>query len=127
MPWKTEVLQIPFERAWLPGYFMRPPVSAVQPRKTVIVLTGFDGTAEELYFQTGAAALERGWNVLLAEGPGRPRDNRSRRFGQDASRSRCRNPNRRATPREELPTVARSLLGALTAQPTPEIKGMKRR
>jgi len=34
------------------------------------VLTGFDGTAEELYFQTGAAALERGWNVLLAEGPG---------------------------------------------------------
>jgi pimeloyl-ACP methyl ester carboxylesterase len=70
MPWKTEVLQIPFERAWLPGYFMRPPVSAAQPRKTVVVLTGFDGTAEELYFQTGAAALERGWHVLLAEGPG---------------------------------------------------------
>src|SRR5918911_4669868 len=26
--------------------------------------------AEELHFQTGQAALERGWNVLLAEGPG---------------------------------------------------------
>jgi pimeloyl-ACP methyl ester carboxylesterase len=70
MRWKTEVLQIPFERAWLPGYFMQPATVAAQPRKTLIVLTGFDGTAEELYFQTGAAALERGWNVLLAEGPG---------------------------------------------------------
>ena len=35
-----------------------------------MVLTGFDGTAEELYFQTGQAALDRGWNVLIAEGPG---------------------------------------------------------
>jgi pimeloyl-ACP methyl ester carboxylesterase len=70
MPWNTEVLQIPFERVWLPGYFMQPGGAAAQPRKTLIVLTGFDGTAEELYFQTGAAALERGWNVLLAEGPG---------------------------------------------------------
>ena len=24
MPWTTEVLQIPFEHVWLPGYFMRP-------------------------------------------------------------------------------------------------------
>jgi pimeloyl-ACP methyl ester carboxylesterase len=70
MPWTTQVLQIPFERVWLPAYFMQPSAEATQPRKTVIVLTGFDGTAEELYFQTGAAALERGWNVLLAEGPG---------------------------------------------------------
>jgi len=70
MPWPTEVLQIPFEHVWLPGYFMRPAPPDAQPRKTIIVLTGFDGTAEELYFQTGAAALERGWNVLLAEGPG---------------------------------------------------------
>ena len=70
MPWTTQVLQIPFERVWLPAYFMQPTAEATQPRQTVIVLTGFDGTAEELYFQTGAAALERGWNVLLAEGPG---------------------------------------------------------
>ena len=70
MPWTTEVLQIPFEHVWLPGYFMRPAPPDARPRKTIIVLTGFDGTAEELYFQTGVAALERGWNVLLAEGPG---------------------------------------------------------
>jgi Prolyl oligopeptidase family len=70
MPWKVEVLQIPFERVWLPGYFMQPTGADARRRKTVIVLTGFDGTGEELYFQTGQAALERGWNVLMAEGPG---------------------------------------------------------
>jgi pimeloyl-ACP methyl ester carboxylesterase len=70
MPWKSEVLQIPFEHVWLPGYFMQPASTEARPRKTVIVLTGFDGTGEELYFQTGQAALERGWNVLIAEGPG---------------------------------------------------------
>ena len=70
MQWKSEVLQIPFEHVWLPGYFMQPASTEPWPRKTVILLTGFDGTAEELYFQTGQAALERGWNVLIAEGPG---------------------------------------------------------
>jgi pimeloyl-ACP methyl ester carboxylesterase len=70
MPWPTQVVQIPFEGVWLPGYFMQPRSGEGRPRKTVILLTGFDGTAEELYFQTGLAALERGWNVLLAEGPG---------------------------------------------------------
>ena len=50
----------------MPGYFLQPAATDTRPRKTVIVLTGFDGTGEELYFQTGCAALERGWNVLLA-------------------------------------------------------------
>jgi pimeloyl-ACP methyl ester carboxylesterase len=70
MPWRSEVLQIPFENVWLPGYFIRPASTEARPPKTVILLTGFDGTGEELYFQTGQAALERGWNVLIAEGPG---------------------------------------------------------
>jgi pimeloyl-ACP methyl ester carboxylesterase len=33
-------------------------------------MTGFDGTGEELYFQTAADGLARGFNVLAAEGPG---------------------------------------------------------
>src|SRR6516164_9377711 len=70
MPWQSEVIQIPFEGVWLPGYFLQPAATGARPRKTVIALTGFDGTAEELYFQTGQAALGRGWNVLIAEGPG---------------------------------------------------------
>ena len=70
MPWTVEVLQIPFEGVWLPGYFLQPAGADARARKTVVLLTGFDGTGEELYFQTGQSALERGWNVLIAEGPG---------------------------------------------------------
>jgi alpha-beta hydrolase superfamily lysophospholipase len=36
----------------------------------VILTNGYDGTAEELYFTNGAAALERGYNVLAFDGPG---------------------------------------------------------
>lgn len=36
----------------------------------MILVTGYDGTAEELYFANGAAALERGYNVLAFDGPG---------------------------------------------------------
>ena len=36
-----------------------------------MVLTGgYDGTAEELYFWNGAAALARGYNVFAFDGPG---------------------------------------------------------
>ena len=40
MPWTAEVLHIPFQHAWLPGYFMRPAPPDARPRKTIIVLTG---------------------------------------------------------------------------------------
>jgi alpha-beta hydrolase superfamily lysophospholipase len=36
----------------------------------VILVNGYDGTAEELYFTNGAAALERGYDVLAFDGPG---------------------------------------------------------
>lgn len=64
-----EVLGIPFEGNSLPAYFLRPDADR-SPRKTLLVISGFDGTAEESYFQAGAAAVERGFNVLLFEGPG---------------------------------------------------------
>lgn len=36
-----------------------------------VILTGrYDGTAEELYFHNGAAALARGYNVSAFDGPG---------------------------------------------------------
>jgi pimeloyl-ACP methyl ester carboxylesterase len=65
----VEVVEIPFEGKALPGYFMTPAASA-QNGRTVLILTGFDGTGEELYFQAARAGLERGFNVLVAEGPG---------------------------------------------------------
>lgn len=64
-----EVLEIPYERTTLPGYFFRAGPEE-EPRPTVILTGGYDGTAEELYFLNGAAALGRGYNVLAFDGPG---------------------------------------------------------
>jgi pimeloyl-ACP methyl ester carboxylesterase len=64
-----EIIQIPYEGSFLPGYYFRAAADAT-PRATLILVTGYDGTAEELYFANGAAALERGYNVLAFDGPG---------------------------------------------------------
>ena len=64
-----EIVQIPYEDSFLPGYYFRA-AADVAPRATMILVTGYDGTAEELYFANGAAALERGYNVLAFDGPG---------------------------------------------------------
>jgi len=64
-----EIVEIPYERTGLPGYFFRAGPSS-SPRPTVILTGGYDGTAEELYFANGAAALARGYNVLAFDGPG---------------------------------------------------------
>ena len=65
----VETVEIPYEGTTLPGYFMRPDRSGV-PRPTVLLVGGYDGTCEELYFFNGAAALARGYNVLALDGPG---------------------------------------------------------
>ncbi len=39
-------------------------------RPTVIYNNGYDSTAEESYFAIAAAALRRGYNVLVFDGPG---------------------------------------------------------
>jgi pimeloyl-ACP methyl ester carboxylesterase len=64
-----EILEIPFEEGSLPGYFFRA-TDSDEPQATVILTSGYDSTVEELYFFTGAAALERGYNVLAFDGPG---------------------------------------------------------
>jgi pimeloyl-ACP methyl ester carboxylesterase len=53
----------------LPVYFMSPSPHE-QKRKTLLIVSGFDGTLEEEYFMHGYAALERGYNVVLFAGPG---------------------------------------------------------
>jgi alpha-beta hydrolase superfamily lysophospholipase len=65
---KIEPIDIPFEGMKLPGYLMTP---AVKPNgRTILILTGFDGTGEELYFETARAGLERGFTVFVGQGPG---------------------------------------------------------
>jgi pimeloyl-ACP methyl ester carboxylesterase len=76
MPTPVETITIPYQGTTLPGYFCAaaPPSAAhgdgVLRRPTVILTGGYDGTAEELYFFNGAAALARGYNVLTFDGPG---------------------------------------------------------
>jgi pimeloyl-ACP methyl ester carboxylesterase len=64
-----EVVEIPYEGTTLPGYFFRVDDSDT-PRPTLILQTGYDGTAEESYFGGCAAANRRGYNCLVFEGPG---------------------------------------------------------
>jgi pimeloyl-ACP methyl ester carboxylesterase len=64
-----EIVRIPYQDTTLPGYFFRVD-DEPKPRPTAILVGGYDGTAEELYFFNGAAALARGYNVLAFDGPG---------------------------------------------------------
>lgn len=64
-----EPVEIPYERTSLPGYFHRPDLSS-HPRATIIMHSGFDGSAEEMHFIGARAAAERGYNVLAFDGPG---------------------------------------------------------
>lgn len=66
----VQLVEIPYEQVGIPAYFFQPADHTTSPRKTLIVNTGFDGSAEDLYFHTGRAALERGYNILLIDGPG---------------------------------------------------------
>jgi pimeloyl-ACP methyl ester carboxylesterase len=64
-----DIIAIPYEDTTLPGYFFRASADGA-PRPTLIITNGYDGTAEEQYFSNGVAALERGYNVLIFDGPG---------------------------------------------------------
>ena len=68
---QIEPVSIPYENGrTLPGYFMRASADGV-PRPTVMIIGGGDSTCEELYdFGGGAAAVRRGYNAFLWEGPG---------------------------------------------------------
>jgi alpha-beta hydrolase superfamily lysophospholipase len=65
----VEGVEVPFDGVRLPGYFIRPAVTG-EARATVILVGGYDGTCEELYLLNGAAAVQRGYNVLAVDGPG---------------------------------------------------------
>jgi pimeloyl-ACP methyl ester carboxylesterase len=62
-------VEIPYEGKSLPGYFHRP-AGPTGLRPTLIVHTGFDGSAEEMHTIGARAAVERGWNALAFDGPG---------------------------------------------------------
>jgi pimeloyl-ACP methyl ester carboxylesterase len=65
----AERIAIPYAGATLHGYLFRA-VDADTPRPTLIVNGGYDSTAEEAYFFSGAAALARGYTCVVFDGPG---------------------------------------------------------
>lgn len=66
-----EPVEIPYEGTVLQGYFYRVDDSGT-PRPTLLAHNGFDGAAEEMHFCGAAAGVERGYNVLVFDGPGQP-------------------------------------------------------
>lgn len=69
---KFEYVKIPWKTgAFFPAYFIQPPQIAPEKKgHTLIINGGYDSVKEECYFFSGAAALRRGYNVLLFDGPG---------------------------------------------------------
>jgi dienelactone hydrolase len=68
-----EPVEVPFERTSLPGYFVRP-AGEPTPRPTLLHVNGYDSDIQELYFAHGPAAVRRGYNSLLLDGPGQGRN-----------------------------------------------------
>jgi pimeloyl-ACP methyl ester carboxylesterase len=60
---------IAYQSIRLPIYFISPANDGVK-RKTILIVSGFDGTLEESFFMNGMGALERDYNVILFAGPG---------------------------------------------------------
>jgi pimeloyl-ACP methyl ester carboxylesterase len=68
-----EPVEIPFEGASLPGYFL-PADETGEPKPTIVHVNGYDSNIQEMYFAHGPAAVRRGYNCLLFDGPGQGRN-----------------------------------------------------
>lgn len=65
-----EEVWLPFGATPLPAYYLRSTVAVAGPRKTLMIVSGYDGTLEETFLAYGRPALERGYHLLLFAGPG---------------------------------------------------------
>lgn len=62
-------LQVPYEGTTLPGYLLRPDASGAK-RRTFVMTNGSDGAISDMWGSGAFAALARGYNVALYDGPG---------------------------------------------------------
>ncbi|MGA5324318.1 alpha/beta hydrolase family protein [Streptomyces seoulensis] len=65
----AEPVSIPYEDTTLPGYLISPP-GTDEPLPTLIANNGSDGPLSAAWTMLGAPAVERGYRVLLFDGPG---------------------------------------------------------
>lgn len=68
-----EIIEIPFESATLPAYFLKVDDSG-NARPTIVYTNGYDSNIQEMYFAHADAALKRGYNCLLFDDPGQGRN-----------------------------------------------------
>ncbi|MFD9333297.1 alpha/beta hydrolase family protein [Streptomyces sp. NPDC060028] len=61
--------KVPYGTTRLPVWFFHPD-GPVEPRPTVILTNGSDGQNVDMWTYGVAAALDRGWNALVYDGPG---------------------------------------------------------
>jgi dipeptidyl aminopeptidase/acylaminoacyl peptidase len=68
---KIESVSIPFEGKFLHAYFIASTYARKEAKSpTLIVFGGADATCEEVYFNTAVESLNRGFHVLIVDGPG---------------------------------------------------------
>jgi len=63
-------VEVPYEGDTLPGYLCIPESKSAGKVPAVVDFGGIDAFAEEQYFKIGSALVERGYAVLLLNGPG---------------------------------------------------------
>lgn len=61
---------IPFEGGEMPAYIVPATGRESEERPLVILNNGYDATITDSYFASGVAALERGYHILIFDGPG---------------------------------------------------------
>ncbi|KTC65756.1 dipeptidyl aminopeptidase/acylaminoacyl peptidase (plasmid) [Legionella adelaidensis] len=64
-----ETHALPYRNVEIPVYFVAPKNDG-QKRKTLLIVSGFDGTLEEEFLTRGIAGLQRNFNVIHFAGPG---------------------------------------------------------
>jgi len=64
-----ERITVPYGNSHLDADYYPGPLGS-ENKPLILVVTGYDGTRQEMYFSIIAAAHERGYNVLVFDGPG---------------------------------------------------------
>lgn len=72
-PHPAQKVRVPYGDTTLPAYLLRAEGYESDVRPTILVGGGWDSTLVDNYFGIGAAALRRGYHVLLHDGPGQGR------------------------------------------------------
>lgn len=67
--WNVEPVEIPYEGTTMPGWFFTGAAGA-DARPTLVMNNGSDGAVSGVWCEGAEAALERGYNVLMFDGPG---------------------------------------------------------